>query len=95
MTYQGWSNKPTWIVFNWISSNEGSYRVWQDVAQRSTTLQLAAWLEESIKEDAESVIPDWSMYGELLTFAISFINFQEIAEGIMAYDYYFPTKEEE
>lgn len=35
MSYQGWTNYPTWCIHLWITNEEGLYRAWRDEAQTS------------------------------------------------------------
>lgn len=38
--YNGWANKPTWLVKLWIDNEEGDYLYWRDAAQEALGLQL-------------------------------------------------------
>jgi hypothetical protein len=51
-TYNGWSNRETWVFKLHIDNNEGDYNYWQDKARKSQGL---AALADELKEWAEEV----------------------------------------
>lgn len=95
MSYNGWTNYETWAAKLWMDNEEGSYRSWQDAAQEAyddaesdsidTREENAARvLAERIKEEIDDGAPEVSgMYSDLLSAAISEINFHEIAASLI------------
>jgi hypothetical protein len=97
--YNGWSNYETWAVKLWIDNEEGSYRYWQEAAQaawedrdrpsrpsylteeENAVADLGARLEEEIKESAPNL--GASMFADLLSAAISEVDWQEIAAAMI------------
>ncbi len=95
--YNGWTNYETWNVALWLGNNEGDYRYWTETAQECydeaeaddtftreerATLELCLRLKDGIEESA----PDLgaSMFSDLLTAALSEVNWHEIAEHYIA-----------
>lgn len=95
-TYNGWTNYETWNVKLWMDNDEGSYRYWQDAAQdvydeaeaddtftrnERATLDLSDRLKSEFEESA----PDLgaSCWSDLLTAALSEVNWHEIAEHLI------------
>lgn len=89
MTYEGWTNYETWVTKLWLDNSESGQALqkeWLAEAKNQTKdRQTCIRLEEIIKEYIEenSPITDASIYSDLLTSAISRINFTEIAETII------------
>jgi thioredoxin-related protein len=81
-TYNGWTNYETWLVKLWLDNDEGSCRYCEELAkQAKNAYDLSNQLKDMIEEDA----PDLgaNMYSDLLTAAISEVNWYEIAEHYM------------
>lgn len=94
-TYNGWTNYETWAVNLWLSNEEGSYHYWGGVAddcwesaeaeenwtrKENAQLDLAARL----KSEHEEFTPELSgVWGDLLTAALSEVNWHEIAGGLL------------
>ena len=93
--YNGWTNYETWACKLWIDNDEGSYRYWGARAQDAwdnaeahsvfTKEQDAAHtLADELREEIEQGAPQLEgMYADLLTSAISEINWREIAENLL------------
>ena len=92
--YNGWTNYETWNVALWLGNEQDSDRYWREEAQDAyrcaeanktfTRRERAAFdLAERLKEDiAVENQPELgaSMYSDLLSAAISEVNWCEIAE---------------
>ncbi len=87
--YNGWTNYETWNCKLWIDNSESESDYWLDRAadliERSNRAGylLADELKAHYQEEADNLLPDASMFTDLLGAAISAINFDEIAEHIM------------
>lgn len=82
MSYNGWTNYETWNVALWIDNEQGMYYEarelvrdnWEDERPWTAGEVLKTWIEE--------LMPDLgaSMWSDLLTAALSEVNWTEIAE---------------
>ncbi len=86
--YNGWTNYETWAVSLWIDNEESSYRYWREEAARyqrdiedkvDVVGVLAARLKQEICDNAPTDAPN--VNSDLLTAALSDVNWAEIAEG--------------
>ena len=86
--YNGWTNYETWAVSLWIDNEESSYRYWlgeaaryqQDIEDKLDVVRvLAAQLTQEISDNAPTDAPN--VYSDLLTAALSIVNWAEIAES--------------
>jgi|SRR5665213_3375087 len=96
-TYNGWTNYETWNVALWIDNEPGTYetrremavQAWEDAETRrgyeSQTRQDSAkyLLSERLREWVEEMAPNLgaSMFSDLLSAALSEVNWYEIAEN--------------
>jgi hypothetical protein len=95
--YNGWTNYETWNVKLWMDNDEGSYRYWNEVAQECyddaeegktfTREEVACGnLSTRLKEEFEEAMPDLgaSCWMDLLTAALSEVDWREIAESLLS-----------
>lgn len=84
--YNGWSNCETWCVVITFDNDKDSYDYWREVVRNvidNEKEEEQVWkLAVKIKEKLEDEKPeDIGIYGDLLSAAISEIDFNEIAES--------------
>lgn len=83
MSYNGWKNYETWVVNLWLTDDGGAYlsEIAEEVKdEENPGLRLA----DILKEQVEDGMPDIDgMYSDLLSAAISEIDFDEIGETFM------------
>lgn len=95
--YNGWTNYETWLVNLWIDNEQYSQEYWQERAVKCCQINggknndaiydLRKELEEEIK-DSDGRPELYGMYNDLLTAALSSVNWREIAENmVMKCDY--------
>lgn len=78
--YEGWTNKPTWIVNLWLSNDEPLYRQTRQLVADNKDRDLPKILEEFVG----SLLPlamEANLYADLITWALSYVNWEEIAEA--------------
>lgn len=92
--HEGWTNYETWSVKLWIDNEEGSYLYWREATRESwrsakadylfTRLERAALaLADRLKEDHEENMPEVAgVFGDLLSYALSSVNWYEIARAM-------------
>ena len=92
--YEGWVNYKTWAVNLGLANDYGSYQYWQESAREcaedATADRIFTRRENAVKALAErlkneieegSPIEDASLYSDLLTAALSDVDWHEIAES--------------
>ena len=80
MSYNGWTNYPTWNVNLWLDNDQGTQaelrRIAQDNKGRDTY-----YLSRSIREFVEEILPATTgMACDLLRYALDEVDWREIAE---------------
>ena len=90
-TKTGKKNSETWAVSLWIDNEESSYRYWRGEAARyqhdiegqlDAVRVLATQLKQEISDNAPTDKPN--VYSDLLTAALSDVNWAEIAETLLS-----------
>ena len=83
MGYQGWKNYETWCVKLWIDNEEGNYRYWREQTQeagKDGASTLAMQLHTEIEDAAPSLDGMWA---DLMSAALSEVDWYEIAEAMI------------
>jgi len=95
--YNGWTNYETWAVNLWLGNDEAQYRHWSQEAQsawddatadrtftreENAAIALVEMLETYHDENIPSGI-DGTVYADLLSAALSEVNWKEIADGLL------------
>jgi hypothetical protein len=92
-TYNGWTNYETWLVNLWMDNEQGSQEYFREKAREiyggprnpyrdhmtraaDAGLAFADWLKEYHEENGPALR---GVYGDLLTAALSSVNWDEIA----------------
>lgn len=77
--YNGWYNYETWVCALWLQNDQGSCSYWEEMTNECKDVYN---LSQVIKDEIEENDPtndQASMYADLMSAAISEINFNEIA----------------
>ena len=72
-TYNGWSNWDTWELFNWISSDEDSWRTGRSMADRG---------ERQLEEWAREFVPTWEAPPEQAPDCAA-VDFEELSAALL------------
>ena len=80
-TYNGWSNRETWLASLWLNNEESSYELLLQAYKRSSTdFERADWLEKQLRDQLDDEAGDASMWSDLLSTAFYRINWVEVIE---------------
>ncbi len=79
--YNGYSNKPTYLVALWIQNNPELYDLWTNKAK---TLEGDSLIKElkAYFEDQAYPLTGATVYSDLLNYSLGRVNWEEIAETI-------------
>jgi hypothetical protein len=81
-TYNGWSNRETWVVNLWLNNESYSYDTLQHIVKAFGTLsEQAEELERCVRNDDSSLPDEASMWSDLLNTSLGRVNWYEIVEN--------------
>lgn len=84
--YNGWTNYETWLVNLWLDNDQGSQEHWTERAEElvkddadEAEASLASELESQHDEQSEELVGNAGVFSDLLSAALSEVNWREIA----------------
>ncbi len=80
--YNGWENKPTWLLYTWITSDYNKNKYWSSVAKDHTDFELSAIIEQSVKKESWDEIAEASFYRDALTYILSVVDYDKVAKAL-------------
>jgi len=81
-TYNGWSNRETWLASLWLNNDEDSYRILLEAKKHSKTcFGRADWLERQLRDLLDERASVACMWSDLLSTAFYRINWVEVIEN--------------
>jgi len=81
-TYNGWSNRETWLASLWLNNDQGSYEMLAEVLARSESdFKKAEWLKSEIEEEMYDLPLEASLWSDLLGTALTSVNWLEVIEN--------------
>lgn len=80
-TYNGWSNRETWLASLWLSNDESYLDLLSEAEKlKGDTYNKAEWLEERLQNAFCELYGDASFWTDLLGTALSRVNWYELVE---------------
>ncbi len=81
-TYNGWSNRETWLASLWLTNDEVNYEVLKRALRAGDSdFEKADWLEKQLRDQLDDEAGDASMWNDLLSTAFYRINWVEVIEN--------------
>ncbi len=80
-TYNGWSNRETWLASLWLNNDEDSQELLRTASRYGDELfDHADWLEKRLREQLEDTLDEASFWCDLINTAFNRINWFEVVE---------------
>jgi hypothetical protein len=81
-TYNGWTNRETWLASLWLTNDPVSYAVLTEALELDASdLVKAEWLENHLKVEMYDLPLEASLWSDLLGTALSRVNWMEVVEN--------------
>ena len=84
--YNGWRNKPTWLVHLWLSNDEGTYNDARAIV-REGLLRTDRERMNALSDYVESLVlgdePPASLATDLLAWALAYVDWPRIVEAFL------------
>ena len=81
-TYNGWSNRETWLAGLWLNNDQDSHQVLLDARHQGDELfDQADWLEQELREQLDCTLEQADLWRDLLATAFNRINWVEVIEN--------------
>ena len=80
-TYNGWTNRETWLVSLWLNNDQASYQqLLQANQQEGSKYTKAEWLKTELSQQLDDESSEASLWSDLLNTAFDSINWVEAIE---------------
>ena len=81
-TYNGWTNRETWLVSLWLNNDPASYDLLQSASKKAgNAFSKAEWLESELQDKMCDLQLGASMWSDLLGTALARVNWLEVIEN--------------
>ena len=81
-TYNGWSNRETWLVSLWLNNDPISYSMFSEALELDTDdLEKAQWLKKQIEVEMYDLPLEASLWCDLLGTALARVDWLEVIEN--------------
>ena len=81
-TYNGWSNRETWLVSLWLNNDPASYDLLRSACKKAgNAFSKAEWLESELQDEMCDLELEASLWSDLLGTALARVNWLEVIEN--------------
>ena len=82
LTYNGWTNRETWLVSLWLNNDQGNYELLSNVLGLSTSsTRKAERLHNLIEDQMYDLELEASLWSDLLSTALTSVDWLEVIES--------------
>lgn len=78
--YNGWSNRPTWLVALWLDNEEHIYRAVREPGADLTE----AWLKDFVEDLLETDQFGGTLMGDIVSDFLADVHWEEIVQNVKA-----------
>ena len=80
-TYNGWTNRETWLVSLWLNNDPGSYALLSEALElKESNFIKAEWLDNRLRDEMYDLSLDASLWSDLLAISLAKVNWLEVIE---------------
>ena len=80
-TYNGWSNRETWLASLWLNNDPNSYSLLSEALELDTSdFKKAEWLKNQIEVEMYDLPLEASLWCDLLGTALTRVDWREVIE---------------
>ena len=79
LTYNGWSNRETWLVSLWLNNDEYSYKLLTDILELNlSSSNKAKILQELVEDQMYDLDLGANLFSDLLATSLSKVDWLEV-----------------
>jgi hypothetical protein len=80
-TFNGWTNRETWLVSLWLNNDEASYEVLlKALGRKGSDFAKAEWLKSQLEDLMYELPLEASLWSDLLGTALAKVNWLEVTQ---------------
>ena len=81
-TYNGWSNRETWLIGLWLTNDAQSYALLSEALELSASIfEKADWLKVHLEDEMYDLALEASLWSDLLGTALSKVDWLEVIKN--------------
>ena len=82
LTYNGWSNRETWLVSLWLNNDEYSYKLLTDILELNlSSSNKAKILQELVEDQMYDLDLGANLFSDLLATSLSKVDWLEVIKS--------------
>jgi len=82
LTYNGWSNRETWLVSLWLNNDEYNYRLFSEILEMKISSSIKAErLQELVEDQMYDLELGANLFSDLLSTSLSKVDWLEVIKA--------------